>query len=306
MPHDHSHDHDDHTHTPTVSGGNEGRVLIAFWLIFGFMLVEVAGGVISGSLALLADAGHMLTDAVALALAWVAFRLGRWPADSKRSFGYARFEVLAGFVNAITLFAIVIWIVAEAVSRLNAPPQIMSTPMLIVAVLGLLVNIFVFWWLSQGDKDHVNIKGALLHVLGDMLGSVGAIVAAIGIWAFGWLWLDPVLSVLVALLILKSAWGLLRETGHILLQGAPQDAQALAQTLRERVPELAKVGHIHLWSITSGKVVASLTIKPKDMTQAPEAQAAVEAALHDLGIAHATVAIDWGHAPPCPLQSHQH
>ena len=138
--HDHGHDHD-HDHTPTVTSANERKVLVSFFLIFGFMLVEAVGGVLSGSLALLADAGHMLTDAAALALAYAAFRLGRRAPDSKRTFGYLRFEVIAGFLNAVTLFAIVAWIAYEAWERLQAPPVILAGPMMIVAVLGVLINV---------------------------------------------------------------------------------------------------------------------------------------------------------------------
>jgi len=201
--HDHDHDHD---HTPTVTSANERKVLLSFFLIFTFMVVEAVGGVLSGSLALLADAGHMLTDAAALALAYAAFRFGRRAADSKRTFGYLRFEVIAGFLNAVTLFGIVAWIVYEAWQRLSAPPVILAGPMMIVAVLGLLVNLVVLWIMTRGETDHVNVKGAILHVMGDLLGSVGAIVAAVVIYFTGWTPIDPILSVVVAVLILRSAW----------------------------------------------------------------------------------------------------
>jgi len=148
--HDHGHDHDhDHDHTPTVTSANERKVLLSFFLIFGFMVVEAVGGVLSGSLALLADAGHMLTDAAALALAYAAFRFGRRAADSKRTFGYLRFEVIAGFLNAVTLFAIVAWIAYEAWERLQAPPVILAGPMMIVAVLGLLVTLFLGFGITR-------------------------------------------------------------------------------------------------------------------------------------------------------------
>ncbi|WP_443197892.1 cation diffusion facilitator family transporter [Pseudoalteromonas sp. GABNS16G] len=218
---EHGHDHD---HTPKVTGANERKVLLSFFLIFGFMIVEAVGGVLSGSLALLADAGHMLTDAAALALAYAAFRFGRRPADSKRTFGYLRFEVIAGFLNAVTLFVIVAWIAYEAWERLQAPPVILAGPMMIVAVLGLLVNVLVLWIMTRGETEHVNVKGAILHVMGDLLGSVGAIVAAVVIYLIGWTPIDPILSVLVAALILRSAWKLLAKSIHILLEGAPEDA----------------------------------------------------------------------------------
>ena len=181
--------------------------------------------------------------------------------------------------------------------------------MLIVAVMGLVVNIVVFWWLSRGDSEHVNIKGALLHVLGDLLGSVGAIAAAIGIWVTGWTLLDPILSVLVALLILRSAWSLLKGSTHILLEGAPEGMTpaALSARLREKVEGLADVHHVHLWQITSGKVMATLHVRPLLTAQAQEVQAAVETELASAGISHATVAIDWGAKAECSLaQAHDH
>lgn len=188
--HDHGHSHGHshgpgHSHVPKVGVGNERKVLLAFLITFTFMVVEVAGGLISGSLALIADAGHMLTDAAALALSYGAFRFGRRAADRKRTFGYLRFEVIAGLINALALFAILIWISYEAFERFRSPSEILAGPMLIVAIIGLMVNLGVFWILSRGDSEHVNIKGALLHVLGDLLGSVAAIVAAIIIYFTG-------------------------------------------------------------------------------------------------------------------------
>src|SRR5690606_34662676 len=155
-PHGHDHSGHDHSHAPAVTGDNERKVLVTFVIIFAYMLVEMAGGLLSGSLALLADASHMLTDAVALGLASAAFRLGRRAADGRRTFGYLRLEVIAGFVNAITLFGIVAWIIYEAIQRFQQPHEILAGPMLGVAIVGLLVNLSVFWYLSRGDSEHVN------------------------------------------------------------------------------------------------------------------------------------------------------
>lgn len=301
MPQARTHDHDhaqehDHSHTPEVGSGNERKVLVAFFITFAFMIVEVAGGLISGSLALLADAGHMLTDAAALALAWAAFRFGRRPADPRRTFGYLRFEVVAGFVNALTLFAIVVWIVYEAWRRLQQPHEVLAGPMLAVAVAGLLVNLFVLWFLTRGDSDHVNIRGAALHVLGDLLGSVGAIGAALVIHFTGWAPIDPILSVLVSLLILRSAWSLLKRSLHILLEGAPDNTTPadIEQHLREHVPGVAAVSHVHVWLITSGRALATLHVRPASDDQARVVTRAVGQALRErFGIEHATVAIDW-------------
>lgn len=291
--HDHGHHHD---HTPTVTRSNERKVLISFFLIFSFMLVEVVGGVLSGSLALLADAGHMLTDAAALALAYAAFRFGRRAADSRRTFGYLRFEVIAGFVNAMTLFAIVGWIGYEAWQRFFDPVEILAGPMMVVAVLGLLVNVLVLWIMTRGDTDHVNVKGAILHVMGDLLGSIGAIVAAIVIQLTGWTPIDPILSLLVAVLILRSAWKLLLKSLHILLEGAPENAspEALEHSLMTSVQGLAAVGHIHVWQLTSGKSVATLHVRPVRDEDARRVVKRVEEILRQqFHIEHATVAIDW-------------
>ena len=297
MSHSHSHDHGhDHSHVPTVTSANQRKILISFVLIFTFMIVEAVGGVISGSLALLAYAGHMLTDAMALALAYMAFRFGSRAADSKRTFGYLRFEVLAGFINAVTLFAIVAWIVYEAWGRLQAPPVILAGPMMIVAVLGLLINLLVLWIMTRGDTEHVNVKGAILHVIGDLLGSVGAILAAVIIYLTGWTPIDPILSVLVAALILRSAWKLLAKSIHILLEGAPEDAspEKVEQGLMSAVPGLAAVSHVHVWQLTSGRTMATLHVRPNVDEEARAVVKRVEAVLREqFSIEHATVGIDW-------------
>ncbi len=326
--HNHNHNHHrGHSHGPSHSHGvsghegpsNEKKVLVAFCIIFVFMIVEAIGGLLSGSLALLADAGHMFTDAAALALAYAAFRFGRRIADQKRTFGYLRFEVLAGFINALTLFVIVIWIAYEAYHRFTKPPEILAGPMLGVAILGLLVNLFVFWYLTRGGSEHVNIKGAVLHVLGDLLGSVGAIVAALVIYLTDWTPIDPILSVVVSLLILKSAWGLLGSSLHILLEGAPPDALPadIELHLKEKVPHLQSLHHVHVWLITSGHPLATLHVRPTEDQYAKAVTQAVEKELKThFKIEHATIAIDWNDTsetescslsqPPLKPHTHKH
>ena len=302
---DHDHAGDDHDHAPEVSAANERVVLIGFLLTAGFMVAEIVAGLLSGSLALIADAGHMLTDAAALLLAWAAFRFGRRASDGKRTFGYMRLEVVAGLINAVTLFALVGWIIYEAVQRFMTPHEVLAGPMFIVAVLGLAVNIAVFLILARGDKEHVNIRGAMVHVLGDLLGSVAAIAAAIVIWTTGWMPIDPVLSVLVSLLILRSAWTLFRNSLHILMEGTPGNVviEDLSRALVAKVPGLAAVRHVHVWSITSGKPVATLEIALAPSADASTVTRAVKAALQaDYGITHATVEIAWdADAPACAL-----
>ena len=227
MSRDHHDSHDGHGHDHQHATAASARAIgIAALLTGGFMLVEVVGGILSGSLALIADAGHMLTDFAALAMAWLAFRVARRPADSRRTYGFDRLSVLAAFVNGLALFAITAWIVVEAIERLAEPRPIEGGLMLAVAVAGLLVNVASFWVLSRGDRANLNLRAALLHVVGDLLGSAGAIVAALVILGTGWTPIDPILSVLVAALILRSAWRVVKESAHILLEGTPANFDA--------------------------------------------------------------------------------
>lgn len=258
--HTENHDHDyDHCH----SGAGQGRIAIAAVLTGLFMVAEVVGGLISGSLALLADAGHMMTDFAALSLAWVAFQLAKRPATSRHTFGFERFPVLAAFVNGLTLFAIAIWIVVEAAQRFGNPSEILAGTMLYVAIAGLVVNIIVFLVLRGGDKDNLNIRGAMLHVLGDMLGSAAAIIAALIIMKTGYTPIDPILSVFVALLILRSAWMLVKESGHILLQGAPPslDRDEITADLQANVAGIKHLEHMHIWSLTDGRPMMTIEVQ---------------------------------------------
>ncbi len=231
---------------------NEKRLLWAMLLVSGFMVVEVIGGLVSGSLALLADAGHMLTDTVSLALAWKAASTARRPADALRTYGYHRMQIIAALMNGVAFIALVVWIAFEAVQRLREPVEVLGGMMLWVAVIGLLVNLAAFAILHRGVSHDLNLRGALVHVMGDLLGSVAAIVAAIIILWTGWMPIDPLLSLLVALLILRSAWFVVRHSAHILLEGTPEDVdvELLRSTLTEAVPAVQDIHHIHVWSLT--------------------------------------------------------
>jgi len=294
-----------HSHAPKVTRNNERVVLIGFLLTFSFMFAEFIGGILSGSLALIADAGHMLTDAVALALALAAFRFGRRRSDAKRTFGYLRLEVLAGFFNAITLLALTAWIFYEAINRLFEPHPVLAGPMLIVAALGLVINIAVFLMLMQGDTNHVNIKGAMLHVIGDLLGSVAAIAAAIIIYLTGWTPIDPILSVLLSVLILRAAWALLRNTVHILMEGTPPDidVEIVRADILDSLADIKAVSHLHVWSITSGRTAATLDVAPVDNADYRTIASRVKDLLKQrYGIDHATVEINWtGSGSRCSL-----
>ena len=216
-----------------------------------FMVVEFAGGMLARSLALVADAGHMLTDAAALALAWAAVRISARPADAKRSFGYQRLRVLATFVNGCALLVIVAWIAFEAIHRFMNPVPVNATAILWIGALGLAINLIVFAMLRRGDSHDMNISAATLHVLGDLLGSVAAVVAALVIMWTGWLPIDPLLSLVVSALIVRTAVSLVRRSAHILMEGSPEwlDHSELRQTLEQRIPAILEVHHVHTWLI---------------------------------------------------------
>lgn len=295
MAHAHAHGHG--------SPAGERRLAIAAGLTGAFMLAEVAGGLISGSLALLADAGHMLTDFASLALAWYGVRLARRPADRKRTFGWDRFTVLVAFANGLALFAIAAWILVEAAGRLMDPGPVLAGPMLVVAVAGLAVNIAAFLVLHPGAGDSLNMRAAALHVLGDLLGSVGAIVAAIVILQTGWTPIDPILSVAVALLILVSAWRVVRESGHILLEGTPPDTDptALAEDLSATVPGVVDVHHVHAWSISERRPMVTLHARIVGPDPGGATVRAIKARLAEHhGIAHATVETETASVGPAP------
>ncbi len=264
----------------------------------GFMGVEVVGGLVSGSLALLADAGHMLTDFAALGLAWFAFRVARRPPDRRRSYGYHRIQVLAAFVNGIVLVAVVGWILVEAVRRLFAPVEVLGGVMLAVAVGGLLVNIVAFALLHVGDRDNINLRAAAIHVLGDLLGSAAAILAAGVILGTGWMPIDPLLSVLVALLILRSSWLIIRKSAHILLEGTPDwlDVERLRSDLVAGVPGVEDVHHVARLVAHHRTPADHLARRPRSRRR-PRGQPGRHQGAHQGqggGIDHATVQIELG------------
>ncbi|MED3662869.1 cation diffusion facilitator family transporter [Ureibacillus terrenus] len=231
---------------------NKNALKWAFILITGFMMVEVAGGLITNSLALLSDAGHMLTDSLSLGFSLLALIIGQKEANSKKTYGYRRIEIFAALLNGMTLIGIALIIVVEAIHRITAPPEIASTGMLIVAVIGLLVNIAVAFILNRGKGDNLNVKSAFLHVLGDMLGSVGAITAALIILFFGWKLADPIASMIVAAVISTSGFRVVRESFNIFMEAAPRELSTLI--IREKlleIEEVVDVADLHLWLITS-------------------------------------------------------
>lgn len=281
------------------SSSKERRLAIVAALTGSFMLVEAIGGVFSGSLALLADAGHMLTDFASLVLAWLAARLARRPADWQRTYGFDRFSVLAAFINGLALFAIAIWITTEAIGRLLHPAPVAGTAMLTIATTGLAVNIAAFWVLHSGNDGHdhghdLNLRGAALHVLGDLLGSVAAIGAALVIMATGWTPIDPLLSVLVVLLIAVAGWRVVRDAGRILLEATPigKDPRAIAADL-QTLSGVTHIHHVHLWSISEARPMITLQARLHPQADAAAARIAIRDRLASRhGIDHATIEIE--------------
>ena len=286
--HHHAHGHDGHVRAGTLLGA-------ALAMTGAFMLVELAGGILARSLALLADAGHMLTDTAALALAWAATRIAARPADRRRSFGYQRLRVLATFVNGCALLFIVAWIAIEAVQRLLNPVSVNATAILWVGGLGLCVNLVVFAMLRRGDSHDMNIAAASLHVLGDLLGSVAAVLAGVVILLTGWLPIDPLLSLLVSALIVRSALALVRRSAHILMEGAPDwlDIGELRNTLEQRIPAIRDVHHVHAWLV--GPHDTLLTMHASVSAAADHAVVLKDAKVilaERFGITHATIQIE--------------
>ena len=267
----------------------------ALALTGSFMLVEFAGGFFAKSLALLADAGHMLTDTAALALAWAATRIAARPADTRRSFGYQRLRVLATFVNGCALLFIVAWIAVEAVQRLLNPVQANASAILWIGGLGLCVNLIVFAMLRRGDSGDMNIAAATLHVIGDLLGSAAAVVAGVVILFTGWLPIDPLLSLFVSALIVRSALALVRRSAHILMEGAPDwlDIGELRRTLEQRIPAIRDVHHVHAWLV--GPKETLLTMHASVTAAADHAVVLKDAKVllaERFGITHATIQIE--------------
>ncbi|WP_107841327.1 cation diffusion facilitator family transporter [Metasolibacillus meyeri] len=245
MAHDHNHSH----------SNNKKILLISFLIITSYMLVEAVGGVMTKSLALLSDAGHMFSDSVSLAIALIAFKLGEKAVTYNKTFGYKRFEVLAALFNGVTLVAIALIIFYEAIERFIYPPEVATVGMLIISSIGLAVNILVAWIMMRGadTEENLNMRGAFLHVISDMLGSVGAITAALLMMFFGWGWADPLASVIVAALVLRSGYFVAKKAIHVLMEGTPVDIN-----IDELVGAITKiegvegVHDVHAWTITSG------------------------------------------------------
>lgn len=308
--------HDHHDHDAHQQQNNNARLLgwsLALTLVF--MVVESVSGWIAHSLALLADAGHMFTDAAALALALAATVFAKRAPDSKRSFGYHRLQVLATFINGMALLLIVGWIAIEAIQKLLNPTAVNAPLMIVVATIGAAVNLGVFLLLKYGSNnghshhhehghqhhhaEDMNIAAATLHVLGDLLGSIGAVIAGIVILYTNWTPIDALLSVLLCALIVRSAWALVRKSTHILLEGAPDwlDVDNLRSTLQTHVPAIVDVHHVHCWSLSPRENLLTLHATVNSSMDHQNILVQIQKVLTEhFGITHATIQLEYG---PC-------
>jgi cobalt-zinc-cadmium efflux system protein len=302
--HDHGHDHGHHGHghghgamghahqhpAPT----SQSQLFWALLLTGGCMVIEAVGGWFAGSLALLADSAHMLTDSASLAMSYAAVRAASRPATESMSYGHHRWQVLAAFVNGLALLVLAVWIVTEAVLRLRVGSNVQGNVVAAVATLGLLVNIAAFAVLARGERN-LNVRGALAHVIGDMLGSLAALIAGGVIMLTGWMPVDAILSSVVALLMVVSGWGICRESAHILLEGAPSncDPARVERELLSSVPDVTDVHHLHVWSLTDKRPVMTLHAVLCDGADRDRALVVIQTVLREhFGVEHATVQIE--------------
>jgi cobalt-zinc-cadmium efflux system protein len=296
MTHDHTHLHSDGQGGHSYSRGTDNRRALATALAItgAYTVVEVIGGLITGSLALLADAGHMLSDNFSLGLALFAFWLSAKPPTPERSFGYKRAEILAALVNGVTLVAISIWIFYEVYQRFQDPPEILGGWMMTVAVIGLFVNLAATWVLMRSEADSLNLQGALRHILADLAGSAGVIAAALIILLTGWLYADPLISVLIGFLVLGSSWKLLRDSVSILLEQSPPgtDAEEVGRRMVS-VEGVEDVHDLHVWTITSGFPALAAHVLVGHDEDCHELRRELEKIIYrEFGIEHTTLQVD--------------
>ncbi|CCF15663.1 cadmium, cobalt and zinc/H(+)-K(+) antiporter [Brevibacillus laterosporus GI-9] len=293
MGHHHDHSHGGHHHHG--KGANKRALLISLFIITAFLIVEVIGGLLTNSLALLSDAGHMLSDSSALFLSLIAMFFAARKPSAKKTYGFYRFEILAALINGVMLVVISLVIIWEAYQRFFAPPEVASLSMMGIAFVGLLANIAAAFVLMRGDyKNNLNIRSAFLHVLGDLLGSVGAILAGLLMWKFNWYIADPIISVVVAVLIMLSAWRVTRDSVDVLMESTPAsiDADQVSDAL-SKIEGVTSVHDLHIWTVTSGFDSLSCHLHVKDgLASYPILQEALHLLEHQFGITHSTIQIE--------------
>jgi cobalt-zinc-cadmium efflux system protein len=292
--HDHEHTHG-HLHDHAATGGRKG-LLIALAITLFMMIAEIIGGILSNSLALLSDAGHMFTDTLALALSFFAMKFAGMPATEKKTFGFYRLEILAALLNGVTLVIISLYIMVEAYQRILNPQPVAGTLMLIVAVIGLLANVIGALFLMKHHETNLNIRGAFLHIIGDAVSSVGVIIGGIIILYTGWYLIDPILSILIALGIIAGSVGLVSESVSILLESAPShiNIAAVAEEIA-RVDGVREAYHVHVWTITSGvyALSAHVIIDDRPVSGSRELLDAIRQRLIDrFKIMHSTIQLE--------------
>ncbi len=283
-----------HAHAQDARRNAGRRLRAALALAATYMVAEAVGGWWTGSLALLADAGHMLSDVFALSLSLLAFRLAQRPATTQQTFGHHRTEILAALAHGVLLVGVAVFVIREAVERFGEPRDILGGPMLAIAAGGLVVNVAALAILGEARRENLNVRGAWLHVLVDALGSIGAMLAAAGIWAFGWTWADPVASLLISLLVVYSAWSLLREALGVLMEWAPPhiDVAAVERAMRG-LPGVLGVHDLHVWTISSGRISLSGHVVADSRDEHVKLLQLVTDMLHErFGIHHSTVQIE--------------
>jgi cobalt-zinc-cadmium efflux system protein len=289
------HSHAGHTHGGGTAGGrHKGKLKGALALTASFMVVEAVGGVLTGSLALVADAAHMLTDAGGLALALIAIRFAERPATPQKTYGYVRLEILSALLNALVLLVLTVFILYEAVDRFLNPPPILAGPMLAVAVVGLAVNLGSMKLLAAGSSESLNVKGAYFEVMSDMLGSLGVIIAALVVMFTGWRLADPIIGAGIGLFIVPRTWSLMRQAIHILMEGTPPEIDlVLLEGAIKEIPGVVSVHDLHVWTITSGLDSMSCHVVITDMGRARETLLQVNEAMKaKFNLTHTTIQIE--------------
>lgn len=304
--HSHSHGAGGHAHDHTA-GANAKMLTWALALTFTYLVAEVIGGFVFNSLALLSDAAHMMTDVAALIIALMAIKFGQKPADDKRTFGYKRFEIIAAAFNALLLFAVAIYVLVEAIQRFRQPEAVQSTGMIIVAAIGLVVNLISMKLLTAGKDASMNVKGAYLEVWADMIGSVGVIAGALAIQFTGWTWVDPIVAIGIGLWVLPRTWVLLRDTTNVLLEGVPGGIKLPElRTAIAGVPGVAGVHDLHVWSMASDDINCTVHVTLAQNADPDVVRKAVADALDSgFGIEHSTIQTEAA-AEPCEDTGHLH